>query len=89
MGGRATSPWQFHRNPARNPDSERAHLPISFASWFTSRFVKAEFEIVSVRADPPRAGVNQRILVDSWKHFVDHFILKWIELIWGFSTSEI
>ena len=60
MGGRATFPWQFFRNPARNDDSERAHLPIPFVSWFISRFVMAEFEIVSVRADPPRAGVNQR-----------------------------
>ena len=39
MGGRATFPWQFSRNPARNADSERAHFPISFVSWFTSRFV--------------------------------------------------
>ena len=60
MGGRATFPGQFFGNPARNADSERAHLPIPFVSWFTSRFVMAEFEIVSVRADPPRAGVNQR-----------------------------
>ena len=32
MGGRATFPWQFFRNPARNADSERALVGASSAS---------------------------------------------------------
>ena len=35
MGGRATFPWQFFRNPARNADSERAQSALVLASTDT------------------------------------------------------